>query len=316
MRDTVEGDTAEAMGWRPMLDACPEGAAVRIESAGLDAGEPWCVTQLAGLQSYTYDRPDLDDTPIRPDTGDRLGLTRRPDNHADANAVEVWWRNEHMFGHLPRGLAARGAPHLDRGVSLRAYALGPGTGAAWSVHALLVGTPVAQDHAVWLHHKALDAAWDMYLAAYAIEKPREARGEAFTRRQVRARSDRLTQAVRAFEAMPADPALVPPVGLEHDVRWLARHLGMSEALLARLVRDAGAAITMHMRGCYAIRPCTVLITPALRDAPLAWCAAPTARASRRLLAEAVAARRPDPDRPRGPTPDADEWRPLRPGCDG
>lgn len=143
-------------------------------------------------------------------------------------------------------------------------------------------------------------------------------------RQVRARLDRLTQAVRAFEAMPADPALVPPAGEEHDAWWLAWHLGMSETLLARLVRDAGAAITVHMRGCYAISgetpfrpgPCAVLITPALRDALLAWCAAPTTRASRQALAEAVAPRRPDRDRPRGSTPDADEWRPLRPGHTG
>ena len=49
MWDTFEEDMADAAGRRSVLDACPETAAIRLERPRLDAGEPWCVTQLAGL---------------------------------------------------------------------------------------------------------------------------------------------------------------------------------------------------------------------------------------------------------------------------
>lgn len=61
---------------------------------------------------------------------------------------------------------------------------------------------------------------------------------------------------------------------------------MSEALLARLVHEAGAWIEC---GCNASR--TVVVTPELRDVLLAWCAAPTARTTRAVLVEAGRDRR-------------------------
>lgn len=200
-----------AAGWPPMLDACPETAAVQFERPALEAGEPWCVTELAGLQFYAYDAPGLDGAPTRPGAGDRLCLTRRPDNRADRNAVEAWWRNEHMLGHLPRDLAARVAPHLDRGAGLRAYALGPGTGRAWSVRALLIGAAVVEDHGEWVRVEARSAEKELRRAARAVQDVHKARGEAFARRQGQARLDRLAQAVRVFERhMPAEPALILP----------------------------------------------------------------------------------------------------------
>lgn len=61
----AERHIQDAAGWRPALDACPETAGVQIERPKLEAGEPWCVTELAGLQFYAYDAPGLDDTPTR-----------------------------------------------------------------------------------------------------------------------------------------------------------------------------------------------------------------------------------------------------------
>lgn len=296
MWDTFEEDMADAAGWRSVLDACPETAAVRLERPRLDAGEPWCVTQLAGLQFYDYDAPGLADAPIRPEAGDRLGLTRRPDNRADRNAVEVWLRNEHMLGHLPRDLAAQVAPHLDRGASLRAYALGPGTGRAWSVRALLVGTPVVEEHGAWLRALANETEWRLQRAERAAEERRRAEGEAFARDQERGRLERLAQAVRAFERVPLDPALAPSVGEAHAMDVLAERLGLSERRLWRLVLGAGACLTTRKWSRRA-RPLRVVITPALRAALLAWCAAPTSRDASRALAAVIYTRTDDPDIP-------------------
>ena len=149
----------DAGDWQFALRACPNTAGVQLERARLEAGEPWCVTRLAGLQFYRYDRPSLDDTPLRPGSGERLNLVRRPDNPADCNAVEAWLRNEHMLGHVPRDLAAEIAPDLDRGIGLRAYALCPGTGTAWSVRALLVGVAVRMTHDARLRAHARRADW-------------------------------------------------------------------------------------------------------------------------------------------------------------
>lgn len=49
MWDSLEERTAEAAGWRPVLDAYPDTVLVQLERAKLDAGEPWCVTRLVGL---------------------------------------------------------------------------------------------------------------------------------------------------------------------------------------------------------------------------------------------------------------------------
>lgn len=70
-------------------------------------------------------------------------------------------------------------------------------------------------------------------------------------------------------ARPRDPELMPQAGDEPPAWRLAECLGMSETLLARLVRESGAAFRLHMQGRYAEQPRTVAVTPEPRAAPLA-----------------------------------------------
>lgn len=54
-----------------------------------------------------------------------LRLVRRPSNHFDTNAIEVWWdgptgRHPNMLGHVPKEIAARLAPGMDAGQPWRA----------------------------------------------------------------------------------------------------------------------------------------------------------------------------------------------------
>ena len=120
-----------------------DGPAI-LERPFVEAGECRAISSVAGLQFYGYHRPDGLDGRVVPLPGDRLTLVRRPDKLADPNAVEVWWRNSHQLGHLPRGVAACVAPRMDLGESVRAYVLDGGTGASWSLKMLLVG-PAACD---------------------------------------------------------------------------------------------------------------------------------------------------------------------------
>lgn len=62
---------------------------------------------------------------------------------------------------------------------------------------------------------------------------------------------------------------------------------MSEARLNRLAFAAGVRQGMRSRRRPPSRPRTVIVTPALRDALLAWCAAPTTRTVLGVLVEAV-----------------------------
>jgi hypothetical protein len=45
-----------------------------------------------------------------------------------AAGIQVWWRNSHMLGHLPRYVASEIAPLLDAGVAARAYVGRPAAG--------------------------------------------------------------------------------------------------------------------------------------------------------------------------------------------
>lgn len=63
MWEEIERRIHDAASWRPALDACPETTGVQIERPGLEAGEPWCVTQLAGLQ-FTPRTPPAWTTPL------------------------------------------------------------------------------------------------------------------------------------------------------------------------------------------------------------------------------------------------------------
>ena len=119
---------------------------LELETGLADGSDFWATVTAAGLQFYRYAGPDDLGGRVIPTPGDRLALVRAPDNPADANAVEIWWRNEHQLGHLPRGVAAELAPRLDGGDPVRAYVADPGTGAAWSLVVLLIGRGVEALH--------------------------------------------------------------------------------------------------------------------------------------------------------------------------
>lgn len=97
-----------------------DGPAI-LERPFVEAGECRAISSVAGLQFYGYHRPDGLDGRVVPLPGDRLTLVRRPDKLADPNVVEVWWRNSHQLGHLPRRDAKSVAPRIDLGESVRAY---------------------------------------------------------------------------------------------------------------------------------------------------------------------------------------------------
>ena len=69
---------------------------------------------LAGSQYYAVSEVWLQ---IRP--GDRLTLTREPDNHHDHNAIRVDW-NGRQLGYVPRAENRAVAAALDRGEKLEA----------------------------------------------------------------------------------------------------------------------------------------------------------------------------------------------------
>ncbi|WP_407474769.1 HIRAN domain-containing protein [Sulfitobacter sp. PM12] len=99
---------------------------------------PSCITSVAGMQFYDYDGHDDLVGNIKPKPGDRLQLVRRPENRADANAVEVWYRDgRFQIGHLPKIVASYAAQDLDAGKSLRCYCADGGDGDAWSMTVVL-----------------------------------------------------------------------------------------------------------------------------------------------------------------------------------
>jgi hypothetical protein len=121
-----------------------------LELPRIIAGEAFLVTAVAGLQFYRYGRHDpLRSEALIPSPGDRLSLVRRPDNPADTNAIEVWWKNEHLLGHIPRALAADLAPVIDQGQPLRSYVLRPGNGGRWDLQALLVSRAIDRAARTW-----------------------------------------------------------------------------------------------------------------------------------------------------------------------
>lgn len=121
---------------------------VALERSRLSDGEPWATTPVAGLQYTAYWTEDeISGRRIIPAAGSRLHLVRRPENSSDANAIEVWWLNKHLIGHLPRAVAATLACRLDTGASVRAYCWREGDGSAWSMFVLLIGDGVDDLHA-------------------------------------------------------------------------------------------------------------------------------------------------------------------------
>jgi hypothetical protein len=182
-----------------------------IEQQRIDAGDFWCTSSVAGLQYYAYDEPDGLGGVVRPVAGDRLSLMRRPENPADGNAVEIWWRNEYHIGHLPRGVAAIVAGPMDRGASLRGYVFDGGSGEAWSAKILLVGQAVermhAQRHDGWVRREVADgteAVWGVLPTA------RQRQSADLFDDEVRARrTAREADAIYGFHLMPVERAALP-----------------------------------------------------------------------------------------------------------
>jgi len=120
-----------------------EGTPLAVEAHAFADGVPFFEMPVAGLQYADYGRRGLDDKPQIPQSGDRLQLVRNPENRADRNAVEVWWRNNVRVGHVPRVHAALLAPALDTGLAARAYVVDPGNGAAWTASIVVIGAAAA-----------------------------------------------------------------------------------------------------------------------------------------------------------------------------
>lgn len=278
--------------------AANPSADLALEAERLAAGEPWFTTAIAGLQFYDYGSADdlSEDGRLRiPAEGERLSLARRPDNPHDENAVEVWWRNTVRLGHLPRDVARELAPRMDGPAPVRAYVCASGTGEAWSLHALLVGEGVRALHARHIDRvrryrddAARDAehglAWKVEAAA---RRPRAA-ARAFEARWLRAREDRLRDAVTAFTAGVAfDMEALPPVGTVVAADALARLAGCSRTTIDSMARRAGVVWTEHKRGWFTVAPKETAMTERLREELVAWLSSGRSRISADKLSHAV-----------------------------
>lgn len=254
-------------------------AEVAAERGRLDAGEPRCVTEIAGLQFYDYGTPGLDGEAVIPRDGDRLVLVRAPENRHDGNAVEVWWRNSARLGHLPRKVAAVVAGPLDEGVPLRAYVAKGGTGEAWSAEALLVGEPVRELHETRIRHAVERAVRDWEWEERPAEKARRdlgnGHGRAFHDERADRRQRRLLDAVHTLLAGQPFVIEIPPLGWA-DLDTIQYRLDVSRSTAVRIADRAGAKREIHRRGWYAVRT-MVEITPALQDAMREWAAHPPRR---------------------------------------
>lgn len=215
------------------LQECP----LAVEATGLDAGEAWMTTRLAGLQFYSYNQSDGLEGAVRPQFGDRLHLMRRPDNRADKNAVEIWWKNEFMIGHLPAHNAEEVAPLMDAGKALRAYVSDPGDGRAWSLEAILIGPAAEAQHTRWLEAEASGAMHEIYGPKY----PRQIKRLAAMRFEdyfAQGRTTRLRDAVEVLSTVPFSPDL-PPAGESTTVEGIAAALGIGTGEAIGFVESAG-----------------------------------------------------------------------------
>lgn len=251
-------------------------AEVAAERGRLDAGKPWCVTEIAGLQFYDYGTTGLDGQAVIPREGDRLVLVRAPENRHDGNAVEVWWRNSIRLGHLPRRVAAIVAGPLDQGVPLRAYVAKGGTGEAWSAEALLVGEPVRPLHEKRIEHAIREGIREHERRERDIESRRNAvgwvNGKRFHEEQEARRESRLVQAVNVL--LPPEPISfeMPSLGV-HELFAIEHALGVSRSTARRIAERAGAKVRVEVRGWYATGS-YVHVTPELQAEIAAWAAKP------------------------------------------
>lgn len=183
--DYREEDAQNVIDW----SAFGDGPAA-VERRHVENGGSWATCRAAGIQFYDYGRSDELGGRVVPLVGDRLAVVRRPDNRADSAACELWWRNHHMLGHLPRTVAWCMAERMDLGESLRAYVLDPGDGSAWSMRVLLVGPAC-----VALHGRRLEA----WTSRETLEGARATWGERRTRSQL----ERIPPSKRKMGALAA-----------------------------------------------------------------------------------------------------------------
>ncbi len=231
-------------------DAFGDGGAT-LERSRVEGGEPWTTCSVAGLQFYDYSCSDGLGGTVVPEPGDRLSLVRRPDNRADQCACEVWWRNAHMLGHLPRDIAAAIAPRIDDGEPLRAYVLDSGDGSAWSMRALLVGPACAALHGrrleAWTDREASEATrstWGERRTAFQLERipPSERKRGALAAWEARlesTRARRRADALKVFGHMAA--AEVPGVEQKPDeaMRGTSFHRWMDVPIWLRTRKQLG-----------------------------------------------------------------------------
>lgn len=197
---------------------------------------------------------------------------RNPGNRYDPNACEVWWRNAYLLGHLPRSLARDVAPLMDAGRPLRAYVYRPGSGAAWSMSALLLGGAVEPWHAVRVRRQVERAFADMERAERRQAHVGRDNAIRFDSRLEKCRAARLQAAVNTFIRLPFE-ARLPAVDSTVEVDVIASALDLSRTTVFRMARKAGVEPEISKRGWYSVSA-TVTVTAALHDALRDWCAAP------------------------------------------
>lgn len=240
-----------------------DGTDAAVEIPALLAAEPWFATEVAGLQFYDYGKVDeLTGERVLPLPGDRLHLVREPANPHDPNAVQVWWRNSRMLGHMPRFTAERVAPLMDAGAAARAYVHTPGDGEAWSLRALVVGPAAETIYGRYIQHIA-DAA--MCRSDAECERDRllydRAERNRLTLRQHRRR--RLRDAVEVLRHVPCEPVLPEPNAQGRtDVDDIADVLRCSRSTVVRIASTVGISLG---RWDYSVE-----VTPELRAALLEW----------------------------------------------
>lgn len=234
------------------------------------AGEPWFMTELAGLQFYDYGVWDeVLEERVMPRDGDRLSLVRAPDNPHDANAIEVWWNNGVRLGHLPRSVAAVVAGPFDLGLRCRAYIADGGTGEAWTAKAVLVGEAVRALHEKRIRHVVRRAIEEHEARERSAERRRklvgDRNGHLFESELADRRRARIVQAAKVLLATVPLEVEPPPVGKLIELATIESLLGVSRSTARRIVERAGCPIDVDRRGWYATGS-YVEVTAALQEA--------------------------------------------------
>lgn len=244
--DCREEDAENVIDWTAFGD----GPAA-VERRHVEDGGSWATCRAAGIQFYAYGRSDELGGRIVPLVGDRLAVVRRPDNGADSAACELWWRNRHMMGHLPRTIAWCVAERVDLGESLRAYVLDSGDGSTWSMRVLLVGPACAALHGrrleAWMNHETLEgvrATWGESRTRSQLERipPSERQRGALAAWEARlelTRARRRADALKVFGRMAAAEAPGAEQKPDEAMRGTSFHRWMDVPLWLRTRKQLG-----------------------------------------------------------------------------